>query len=67
MVPIKLNASVFEEELAGHPDQEFVDRIVYTCKNGVDIGYDGPEQTIVSENWPSATKFSAFYCQEPII
>ena len=57
--PIKLNASVFATELADHPDQAFVHRIVSTCRSGVDIGYEGPDQTIISDNWPSADK----HCQ----
>ena len=54
--PVKLNSDIFEKELSDHPDQDFVRRIVSTCRSGVDIGYEGPNNTIVSDNWPSATQ-----------
>ena len=53
-VPWKSNAWVFQdqEELSHYHDQDYID----TCRNGVDIGYQGPHHLQVSDNWPSAYK-----------
>ncbi len=32
-------------------------RLIYEAQNGVNIGYRGPEETIISRNWPSAWEF----------
>ena len=57
-MPLKLNPCVFQEELATYHDQDFVKRVVTTCRNGVDIGYQGPDHQVESDNWPSAYNHS---------
>lgn len=49
----QLNPDAFRQGLAGHPDSDFVDRLVYNCTHGVTIGYTGPRAPRISHNWPS--------------
>ena len=51
--PIKLNPSAFQEGLECHPDREFVHRVVDACWYGINIGYEGPDIKVNSDNWPS--------------
>ena len=53
-IAIMLNPDAFERWLYEHHDKEFVKYIVDSCRNGVNIGYDGVQQPLFSENWPSA-------------
>jgi hypothetical protein len=57
-VPIMLNPVAFERGLCDHNDREFVKYIVDSCHHGVNIGYEGARQPLVSENWPSATNYA---------
>ena len=50
-----MNPEAFEQGLADHDDRDFVQYIVNACRYGVDIGFEGERQGLVSENWPSAT------------
>ena len=54
-----LNATALEEGLLNHPDKHFVNYIVSSCKNGVDIGYTGPRTFRCSQNWPSSLEHAA--------
>ncbi len=47
-----LNLKIFEANLADHPDKEPVNFIINGIYQGVDIGYKGPQRSIVSDNWP---------------
>ncbi len=37
-----------------HPDCRFVDFILKGIRPGVDIGYQGPQRSSTSPNWPSS-------------
>ena len=51
-----LDYSFFQANLVSHPDKEFVNFILTGISQGVDIGYKGPQRSLVSGNWPSSTK-----------
>ena len=48
------NVKEWERLLSGHPDSEFVNRVIQYCKQGVHIGYEGLNHSVISPNWPSA-------------
>ena len=54
-----LNLAAIETSLSDHPDKEFVSKILTYIKQGVPIGYEGPRETRVSKNWPSAKLYAA--------
>ncbi len=49
-----VNLKCFEANLADHPDKELVNFIINGISQGVDIGYKGPQRSMVSDNWPSS-------------
>ena len=53
-----LDFNYWESHLQNHPDPEFVEYILNCIKFGVDIGYRGKIHTCISDNWPSAEKYS---------
>ena len=54
-----LNLAAIETSLSDHPDKEYVSKILTYIKQGVPIGYEGPRETRVSKNWPSAKLYAA--------
>ena len=53
-VPLKLNHQVLQEEPSHNHDQDLVKHIVDTCRNGANIGYEGPHRIQDRDNWPLA-------------
>ncbi len=47
-----LNYAYFEKHWFDHPDRQFVDFILKGIRQGVDIGYQGPQTSLTSPNWP---------------
>lgn len=45
--------------LADHPDQSFANRLIEYAEHGIPIGFSGPENQVISDNWPSSIKFNA--------
>ena len=43
-----------KEELAAHPDQNFVHELIHNIQHGCSIGYNGPQFAHCSKNLPSA-------------
>jgi len=56
-LPPILNARAFREGLASHPDPEFVNYITRCCSEGVNIGYNGSRNSVISDNWPSSQQY----------
>ena len=44
--------------LTPHPNKDFVQKVLTFIMEGIPIGYTGPEDTVISDNWPSALKYS---------
>ena len=55
-----LHVSTLKDELATHPDQNFVHELIHNIQHGCSIGYNGPQFAHCSKNLPSAY-------QEPLI
>ena len=53
---LKLHPQAFREGLVGLASQEFIDKVVTACSEGVNIGYDGPRVRQEHHNWPSTTE-----------
>ena len=49
-----LHASTLINELAAHPDQNFVHELIHNIQHGCSIGYNGPQFAHCSKNLPSA-------------
>ena len=49
-----LNASTLKDELAAHPDQNFVHELIHNIQYGCSIVYNGPQFVHCSKNLPSA-------------
>ena len=49
-----LHASTLKDELAAHPDQNFVHKLIHNIQHGCSIGYNGPQFVHCSKNLPSA-------------
>lgn len=43
--------------LRDYPDQDFVARLLHYIEFGVPIGFKGCQESIISPNWPSSSKF----------
>jgi hypothetical protein len=54
-VPSSLNWSKIEAELASFPDQE----LVAALRDGADLGYNGPQVTVLNDNHASALRAAA--------
>ena len=52
-----LNLNAWDKALQHHPDPEFRTFILDGIIHGVNIGHNGVSHNIVSNNWPSATKY----------
>ena len=52
--PGPLIPAAWERLLDAHPDRLYAHTIVQIIRNGVRIGYTGPDQLILSPNLPSA-------------
>ena len=48
----------WEYHLTSHPDSDFVEIVLNYLKDGIPIGYKGPNITILSDNWPSSIKYA---------
>lgn len=44
----------WQNNLADHPDRAFADRIVSHVSDGCPVGFEGPDECIISRNWPSS-------------
>ena len=44
----------WEDNLKNHPDLEFVNSVLDGIRHGVKIGYQGPQMSVQSDNWPSS-------------
>ena len=53
-----LRPGAFDAGLVKCPDRAFVNKVVCDIRDGIRIGYDGPDQSRVCVNWPSVQKFS---------
>ena len=48
----------WECHLSSHPDSDFVKTVLNYLKNGIPVGFKGPNDSILSNNWPSSTKYA---------
>ena len=46
----------WEQNLRDHPDPHFVTSVLDGIQHGVKIGYQGPQMSVESDNWPSSTQ-----------
>ena len=53
-----LSVENLKKHLVNHPDKNFARKIIEYVQNGVPIGYDGPLQSRIHNNWPSVYLFS---------
>ena len=49
-----IDTDYFENELAQHPDKEFVQHLLHGLRNGFEIGFEGERFSVLSPNLPSA-------------
>ena len=48
-----LHASTLKDELAAHPDKNFIHELIHNIQHGCSIGYNGPQFVHCSKNLPS--------------